>query len=165
MNVLGAIDKLSEWSGKVFSFAFLAASFVVVYAVIMRYLFNRPTVWGLELTIYLCGATYLMSGGFAELNNSHIRIDSLYNKFPRKVQLLVDLVFTGPMVFLFCLLLIWYGWDWTWEALVNNEHSMTLWNPIIWPVRLLIPIGTLVLFLQCLARLIRNLKELIGQQR
>jgi TRAP-type mannitol/chloroaromatic compound transport system permease small subunit len=163
MNLLGSIDKISEWSGKIFSFAFLAASFVVVYAVIMRYLFNRPTVWGLELTIYLCGATYLMSGGFAELKNSHIRIDSLYNKFPQKVQLLVNIFLTGPLVFFFCLVLIWYSWEWALEALINNEHSMTLWNPIIWPVRMLIPLGTLVLFLQCLGRFIRDIRGLRSQ--
>ncbi|MCF8032359.1 MAG: TRAP transporter small permease subunit [Desulfarculaceae bacterium] len=163
MKVLGAIDRLSELSGKVFSFAFLAASVVVVYAVIMRYLFNQPTVWGLELTIYLCGATYLMSGGYAELNNSHIRIDSIYNKFPRKGQLLINILLTAPLVFLFCAVLIWYSWEWTMEALVNNEHSMTLWNPIIWPVRMLVPAGTLVLLLQCIAQFIRDIREYLGR--
>lgn len=163
MNLLGLIDKISEWAGKLFSFAFLAASFVVVYSVIMRYLFNRPTVWGLELTIYLCGATYLMSGGFAELKDSHIRIDSLYNKFSRKAQLLVNILLTGPLVFFFCLLLIWYSAEWALEALMNNERSMTLWNPVIWPVRMLIPFGALILFLQSLAGFIRNLNELRGQ--
>jgi TRAP-type mannitol/chloroaromatic compound transport system permease small subunit len=39
---------------------------------------------------------------------------------------------------------------------------MTLWNPIIWPVRILIPVGTLVLFLQCIARFIRDITELRG---
>jgi TRAP-type mannitol/chloroaromatic compound transport system permease small subunit len=101
-----------------------------------------------------------MSGGYAELTNSHIRIDSLYTKLPRKYQLLIDLVLTGPLVFFFCLILVWYGWEWAMEALVNGEHSMTLWNPIIWPVRILIPIGTLILFLQSLSRFFRNLKEL-----
>ena len=163
MKLLQLVDKLSEWSGKVFSVAFLVASCIVVYSVFMRYAFNRPTVWGLELTVYLCGATYLMSGGYAELTNSHIRIDSLYNKFPKNLQLLIDLILTGPLVFCFCLILIWYGCEWTMEALINGEHSMTLWNPIIWPVRILIPLGTLILFLQSISRFIRNLTELRGQ--
>ena len=163
MKFLNVVDQISDWSGRIFSIAFLIAAFVVVYAVIMRYIFNQPTVWGLELTIYLCGATYVMGGGLAERAGAHIRIDSLYNKFPRKVQLLIDLVLTGPLVFFFCVVLIWYGWDWAVEALVNNEHSMTLWNPIIWPVRILIPIGTLILFLQAVAQFVRNLIELKGQ--
>lgn len=157
---LERIDKISEWSGKIFSFAFVAASFVVVYAVIMRYLLNRPTVWGLELTIYLCGATYLVGGAYAEFHNAHIRIDTLYERLPHRLKLIVDLIVTAPLLFFFCVILIWYSSGWAWEAIISWERSMTLWNPIIWPIRILIPISTFILLLQGIARLIRNLQEL-----
>lgn len=160
MKFLEMIDKISEWTGKIFSFAFIAASFVVVYAVTMRYLFNRPTVWGLELTIYLCGATYLMGGAYAEFHNAHIRIDTIYQRLPHRLRLLVDLIVTAPLFFLFCVILIWYSSEWAWKSIVTWERSMTLWNPIIWPIRILIPIGTFILLLQGTARFIRNLQEL-----
>lgn len=157
---LELIDKTSDWTGRIFSAAFVVASVVVVYAVIMRYLFNRPTVWGLELTIYLCGATYLMGGAYAEYFNAHIRIDTVYDKLPLRMRLIVDLTLTGPLLFFFCVMLIWTSGEWAWEALVTWERSMTLWNPIIWPMRALIPIGTFLLLLQGLARFIRNLEAL-----
>jgi TRAP-type mannitol/chloroaromatic compound transport system permease small subunit len=160
MKFLESIDKLSEWTGKIFSFAFIVASFVVVYAVTMRYLFNRPTVWGLELTIYLCGATYLAGGAYAEFHNAHIRIDTIYQRLPHWLRLTVDLTLTGPLLILFCVILIWYSSGWAWEAIVTWERSMTLWNPIIWPIRVLIPICTSILLLQGVARLIRDLREL-----
>ena len=160
MKFLEMIDKISEWTGKIFSFAFIAASFVVVYAVTMRYLFNRPTVWGLELTIYLCGATYLMGGAYAEFHNAHIRIDTIYQRLPHRLRLLVDLIVTAPLFFLFCVILSWYSSEWAWKAIVTWERSMTLWNPIIWPIRILIPISTFILLLQGIARFIRNLQEL-----
>lgn len=160
MSVLDAIDRINEGFGKIFSFAFLAATIIVVYAVLMRYCFNRPISWGLELTIYLCGATYLMGGPYAEAGDAHIRIDSLYSKFPLRWRLLIDLCLTAPLLFFFCVLLIWSGWEWAWQALVTSERSMTEWNPIIWPMRMLIPLSTFLLLLQALARFIRNLRQL-----
>ena len=160
MKVLNGIDKINEWAGKLFSYAFLAATIVVVYSVVMRYFLNRPTSWGLELTIYLCGVTYLMGGPYAELANAHIRIDSLYNRFSPRGRLLIDLCLTAPLLFFFCVVLIWFSWEWAWQALVTGERSMTEWNPIIWPMRVLIPVSTFLLLLQAIARFIRNLQQL-----
>ena len=39
---LSTIDKISEWSGKIFSCSFVLASVITVYAVTMRYVFNSP---------------------------------------------------------------------------------------------------------------------------
>ena len=159
-RILAGIDKVSIWTGKLFSICFLFASIIVSYAAVMRYLFSMPSVWGLELTAYLCGATYMMSGAYAELFGAHIRIDPLYEWFPERTKLLVDIVLTGPLLFIFCVPVIWSSAQWTWEAMITSEGSGSAWNPIIWPIRILVPIGTFALLLQGVANYFRNFQKL-----
>ena len=49
--------------------------FSVVYKVLARYIFNRPTIWEMEVNQYfLCGYTVL-AGGYALLYRFHVNVD------------------------------------------------------------------------------------------
>lgn len=45
---LRTIDKLSEWSGKIFGFLVAVATLLITAEVIMRYALDAPTVWVLS---------------------------------------------------------------------------------------------------------------------
>ena len=154
-SFLTVIDRISEWSGKVFSFLVVVATLVVVYEVVMRYAFRAPTIWGLELTIYLCGATYVLGGAYAHLYNAHVKVDVLYMRWSPRVRANMDLV-TAPFFFIGVALLVWMGSEWTIQAIETGRTSGSIWSPIIWPMRLLIPLGSFLLLLQGLAKLIRD---------
>jgi len=165
MPSLSTIDKISQWIGKSFSWLFPIASIIVVYAVIMRYVFNSPPVWGLELTLWLLIAAYLFSGAYATHLHAHIRLDTLYMRWPPRVKALVDVVVTGPLLFIFCGVLIWQSGIWAWKAIVTGEHSYSLWGAIYWPVKITLPIGAFLVFVQGIAEFIRDLRVLCGKGR
>lgn len=152
---LSVIDKMSEWSGKIFSFLALISTILITAEVIMRYAFNSPTIWSLELTIFMCGTMYLMGGAFAHLYDAHIKVDALYMRWTRRVKAIVDLV-TSPIFFISVGMLVWIGAQWTIESYVGHETSGEMWSPIIWPMRLFVPLGSLLLFLQGLAKFVRD---------
>ena len=149
------IDSISDWSGKIFSFLVVAATGVVVYGVIMRYAFNSPLICGLELSIYLCAATYLMGRAYAHLSTSHVRIDLLYRRWSPRLRAIVDLV-SAPVFFTSVGAMGWIGVRWTVEALERGVTSGSAWSPVIWPVRLLIALGAILLLLQGIAKFIRD---------
>lgn len=152
---LSVIDGMSEWSGKVFSFLVVVATLVVVYEVVMRYAFRAPTIWGLELTIFLCGATYVMAGAYAHLYDAHVKVDVLYLRWTPRIRAIVDLV-TAPFFFVAIGVLLWVGAEWTVQAIVGKATSGSIWSPTIWPMRLLIALGSFLLLLQGLAKFIRD---------
>lgn len=154
-HLLSIIDSTSEWAGKLFSFLVVPGFVIIVYGVIMRYGFNNPLTWGLELTIYLCAATYLVGGAYVHLHNGHVRMDVLYMRWSPRLKAIMDLVMF-PVFFLSVGVLGWAGAEWTIKALVEGATSGSIWNPIIWPVRLLIPLGCFLLLLQGLAKFIRD---------
>ena len=152
---LSAIDSISEWSGKIFAFVVVAATLVVVYAVVMRYVFNAPRIWGLELTIYLCAATYMIGGAYALLYGAHVKVDIFYRRWTPRVRAIVDMI-TALFFFAGVGLMLWVGAEWTAKAIIKGATSGSIWDPIIWPMRLLIPLGSFLLLLQGVAKFIRD---------
>ena len=155
MKGLSVIDNMSDWTGKIFSFLVLAATIVVVYGVTMRYVFNAPTTWTPELITYFCAATYMIGGAYAQLADSHVKVDALYLHWSARVRAIVDLC-TAPFFFAGLAALGLGGAQWTIKAMVGGTTSGSLWDPIIWPMRMLIPLGVFLLVLQGLATYIRN---------
>ena len=151
------IDMISEWSGRLFSYLILIATFLITVEVIMRYAFNSPTTWSLELTIILCGTTYLMGGAYALRYDAHVRVDALYNTWTPRTKALVDVI-TIPIFFLGLIVLFWIGLQWTIQAYVGHETLGEMWSPIIWPVRAFIPISALLIMLQGVAKFYRDLE-------
>lgn len=164
MLSLSTIDKISEWTGKAFSWLFVAASIITVYAVIMRYAFGRPVVWGLELSLWLLIATYFVSGGNATMLHAHIRLDALYMRWPPRVKAFIDVFITGPFLFIFSSVMMWQGGVWAWKAIVTGERTYSLWAAPYWPVKIMIPISAFIVFLQGIAEFIRDLRVLMGKE-
>jgi TRAP-type mannitol/chloroaromatic compound transport system permease small subunit len=159
--ILRIIDAISEWSGRIFSFAVLVATGVVVYEVIMRYGFNTPTTWGYELPIYLAGATYMLSGAYTHLHDNHVRVDLLHGRWSARTRAVVDIL-TAPVFLVGMVALIYFGGDWTLQAFERGTTTGTRWNPPVWPLRALIPLGALLLLLQGLATLGRDFRTAIS---
>lgn len=153
---LSVIDKIGEWSGRIVAWLAVVATFLVAAEVVMRYAFKAPTVWSLELTVYLFGAMYMIGGAYAQWIGAHIRVDVLYGRWTPRVKAVADLL-TSPIFFLIMGLLVWKGVEFTVQSIVGAETSGSMWSPPIWPARLLIPLGSFLLLLQGLAKFIRDL--------
>jgi len=59
--------------------------------------------------------------------------------------------------FIFTLTLLWFGIEMAWNSISDWETSYSAWNPPIWPVKLAIPVGTALLVLQGLAKLLQDI--------
>lgn len=154
--LLRAIDAISRWEGRFFSFLIVVAALQICYELTLRYAFNAPTTWGLEVTLYLCGITYLMSGAYADHLDAHIRVDIFYTKWRPRTRALVDLVVTDTLLLFFCIVLLWQSGIWFWEAASQGLTSGTIWDPPIWPMRLFIVLGSSFLFLAAVGRMVRD---------
>ena len=163
--VLKAIDRLSEWGGKITSILILVATAQVCYELTLRYVFDTPTAWGLEMTLYLCSTTYVISGAYATLYDAHIRVDIFYNRWSRRTRSFFDLVITGFLFYFFTGVLVWQSALWFWEAYTEKLTSGTIWDPPIWPMRLIILVGAVMLMLSGAAKSIRDILIVIGHER
>ena len=156
------VNRISEWEGRILSLLFVVATLQVCFELTLRYVFNAPTTWGLELTIYLCAVTYVMGGAYAF--KSHIQVDLFYRRWFPKTRALVDIFVTDLLFFLFCGVLVWESGAWAWNAFVNGMTSGTIWDPPIWPMKSILFFGSLLLLLQGVCKFVQDLATALGRK-
>jgi len=150
------IDSISEWTGKIVSFLIIVIIGVTIWEVILRYVFNAPTIWAFDAAYLIFGAYGVLGGAYTLYLKGHVNVDILYGRFPLRVRAIVDLG-TSIFFFLFCGLLLWKGGEMAWDSLKIMERGSSAWNPPIYPIKLTIPIGVFLLLLQGIAKFIRDL--------
>jgi TRAP-type mannitol/chloroaromatic compound transport system permease small subunit len=150
------VDRLNEWVGAFWGLTVIGVTFAVVYEVVARSAFGSPTLWSNETTIYLSAMTYLIAGGYALRHRRHVRIDVIYERRSRRTKLRLDL-----LTFVFFLgyagTLVWVGGEMAWQSFLQRETTATPWNPPVWPVKATIPLAGLLLLLQGVANMLRDL--------
>ena len=150
------VDKTNDWLGRMLSVGVLIMFLLVISEVVLRYFFNAPTVWGNELTQYTFGIYAVLSGGYLLRCKAHVNVDIFYSRFSPRGKAILDFI-NFPLFLLFCGILLIYGGSLAWESLRILEHSGSAWNPPIYPVKLMIPIGAILLFAQGITKLSRDI--------
>jgi len=154
-SFLKAIDSISEWSGKIVSFLAIAFCLVILYEVVARYIFNAPTIWAHEISLALYGVYVVLLGAFILLGGGHVNVDIIYNRFSPRRKAIIDL-FTWLIFFLWVGVAVWKGWQMGLVSLSFQEHIESPFGCPVYPVKLAVPLGLLLIFLQGLAKYIRT---------
>jgi len=153
-RALHTIDRISEWSGKIFGWLLVVTMIIISFEIFMR-LFGSSQIWVFDITLFTAGVVYVMGGAFALLHNKHVKMDILYVRWSDRAKALADLI-TLPGFLVFCGILLWQGGVRGWESFQEKEIIFTAFQPPIWPVRLMIPVGALLILLQGLAKAVRD---------
>jgi len=158
---LSLIDSVNEWVGKMISVLIFPIIGSVIFEVVMRYFLHESQLWVPETSVFLFGCLFLLGGGYAYLHNAHVRLDALYERFTPRVKAIADIL-TSWFFFLFCVILVWKSWVMAWDSLITMETSPSAFAPPLLPFKMLIPIGSILLLFQGLAKFIRDLQFLLG---
>jgi TRAP-type mannitol/chloroaromatic compound transport system permease small subunit len=150
------VDSLSLWVGKAFAWLILVLTLGVSYEVFVRYALRAPTTWAFDFSYITYGAMFLMAGAYTLSRNGHVRADVVYRLWKPRTQASVDLVlyivFFLPAVLAF----MYSGWNYAEMSIRFREVS--IFSPAgvpVFPLKTLIPVTGLLLFLQGLAEVIR----------
>ena len=156
------IDIITEFIGRGVYWLTLVAVLISASNAMIRYAFNISSNAWLELQWYLFSAIFLLCGGYTLLHGQHVRIDVVYSRFSRRVQLSIDvfgtLFFLLPMAILIMIL----SWPVFVNAYVGQEVSSNAGGLIVWPARLLLPVGFFLLTVQGISELIKRIAILRG---
>ena len=161
---LKLIDTINEWMGKIACFLVLSLSGVVFLDVFMRYLFSNPIIWAMEINQNQLIALVFLSGGYTFLHDGHVRIDVLYGGWTDRTKATVD-IFTSILIFIVSIVLVRFGSEIAWESFIEHHTTATVIGTPLWPSQLMIPLGGLLLGLQCLAKWVRDFIFIVTGQK
>lgn len=123
-------DRLAVFVGRVTMMLVVVLTCVMLYEVLLRYVFEAPTLWANEMSLWLAGFVFLCSGLYAMQQRSHIRIVLLYDAVPRSVQRIFDSIST-LLIVVFAFFLCYGGYGEAFEKLYRWETFGTAFDPPI----------------------------------
>src|SRR5260221_3835332 len=151
-----AIDWLNERVGRVTYWLVLVAVLISAANAIVRKAFNVSSNSFLEIQWYLFSAIFLFCAGYTLLHNRHVRIDVIAGRLSPKAQAWIDIFGTIAFLMPMSLIIMWLSWPVFIMALERHEVSTNTGGLIIWPARLLVPIGFFLLIIHGLSELIKR---------
>jgi len=157
-----AIDKLNERIGLTVSWLVLAAVLISAANAVVRKAFNVSSNSFLEIQWYLFSVVFLFCAGYTLLRNQHVRIDVVAGRLSPQAQAWIDILGTIFFLMPMALTIMWLSWPVFVQAYVRHEVSTNAGGLLIWPARLLVPIGFFLLVIQGLSELIKRLAFLQG---
>ena len=162
LSVSRIIDWLSERIGHAFYWLVLVTVLISAANAVVRKAFNVSSNSFLEIQWYLFSAIFLFLAGYTLLRNDHVRIDVIAGRLSKRAQAWIDIVGTVLFLFPMAFLLMWLAWPVFVDAYERHEISTNAGGLIIWPARLLVPIGFLLLLIQGVSELIKRVAFLRG---
>ena len=164
--IVGNVDRLNNWVGKLTCLLLLPVIGAMVYEVVARKLFIAPTDWAYDTSRMFAGAMFMLGAGYALMRGVHIRADFLYRNWKPQTQAWVDLVLY--LIFYFPAMLFFFkvSTDYTIKAWVTWERTMdtSLMAPLA-PARTAMPLGALFLTLQGVAETLRCVYQMNEKHR
>ena len=162
LNASKAIDRLNRRVGQSVIWLILAAVLVSTFNALIRKFFNFSSNAFLELQWYLFSGVFLLSGAYTLARNGHVRIDVVSGRFGPRGQAWIDvfgLIFFLAPVCTLVLVTSWPVFVTSWES---GEVSNNAGGLLLWPARLLVPVGFGLLLLQGVSELIKRIALLKG---
>ena len=130
----GLLGRLLNHGGIVFAIGIVASMLILIQEVVLRYVFNAPTIWAHETTVFLCATAFIYGGLYCTARDSHIRVVLLYDLTRGRVRKLLDAVIS-----LICMVaagfFAWAAWLMVKRAIfrpdgsIRFETSGSAWDP------------------------------------
>lgn len=156
------IDSITELVGKSIIWLVLIVTLISSFNAVMRFTINYSSNAFLEIQWYLFAMIFLFGAGYTLKKNEHVRIDLIASKFSARGQTWIDIF--GIIFFLMpmAIAIMWMSWPIFLLALQNNEQSSNAGGLVVWPARLMVPVGFFLLIMQGVSELIKRIGFLQG---
>jgi TRAP-type mannitol/chloroaromatic compound transport system permease small subunit len=163
MSLARLIDGLNERIAGAVSWALLVAVIICAGNALVRYSFNMSSNAWLEIQWYLFASMFMLASSYTLKRDEHVRIDVIVHRFSKRTQVWLDLF--GFLVFMLpvCLLILYYGIPFAQISIRSAEMSSNAGGLIVWPAKLLVPLGFLLLSLQAVSEIIKRIAFLAGK--
>lgn len=123
--------------------------------------FFLPSLWTLEVAQFAMVAYYILGGPYSIQLGSNVRMDLFYGEWSERKKAWFD-AFTILFLIFYLGVLLYGGIDSTTYSFQYNERSPTAWRPYMWPIKVIMCVGVLLMLLQSISELIKDVCKIKG---
>ena len=156
------VDLMNYLVGRVMMYGIFALMAVLMWSVISKQAFIIPSFWTLEVAQYILVAYYLLGGAYSIQLGANVRMDLFYSTWSDRKKAWVD-SFTILVLIFYLGVMLYGGIESTQYAVKYQEHSPTMWRPLMWPIKSIMCLGIFLMLLQAISELIKDIATLQGK--
>ena len=151
MKVLTRFNSIFDRAIDMMFYVASGSSLVIFFStcteIFMRYFFNRPQIWSVEVTEYAMLYITFLGASWLLREEGHVRIDLLVTFLKPKSQALLNSI-TSILGGIVCSALVFYGSWSTWLHYQKGLYTFSAMELLKWPFIIVIPFGSLLLLIQ-----------------
>lgn len=186
------VDGFNRGLGKIIMWGIFAMAGILLWSSISKTFFN-PSLWTLEIAQFAMVAYYILGGPYSIQMGSNVRMDLFYAEWSDTKKAWFDAFTVLLLLFYLGVLLhgalnstayslgyfgknsyaFWWdlftafvtgGPDAAAEKMGYIERSPTAWRPYLWPVKLVMIIGFILMLLQSVSELLKDIARIKGEE-
>ena len=160
-EVKNVIDRFILGVGSILSWGAVLLIFIIILQVVLRYGFRHGLVIFEELQWHLYAIGVMFGLSFAQVKDSHIRVDILHMRFSERTQRIFEILGILFLLLPFCWVVFYSSLDFLFDSWRVGERSdAPLGLCCRWVIKAVIPISIGMLGLAAISRLIHDFMAL-----
>ncbi len=154
------IDAFNRRLGRFIMYFIFVMAGILLWSSISKTFF-LPSLWTLEMAQFAMVAYYILGGPYSIQMGSNVRMDLFYGGWSDKTKAWID-AFTVLFLIFFLGVLLYGGISSTSYALEYGERSRTAWRPYMWPIKVTMCFGILMMLLQSISEFFKDIARIRG---
>lgn len=160
-RIADRLDSLNRALGRAIRWLALAMVLVQFGIVVLRYVFGISSIAVNESVLYMHAALFMLGAGYTLLVDDHVRVDIFQSRASDRGKARIDLAGHILLLIPSMLALLYWSWPSVRNAWAIYEGPISVGGiPAVFLLKTLIPAFCILLLVQSLACLMRNLARL-----
>ena len=155
------VDAINRRLGRIMMYGIFVMIAILLWSSISKTFF-LPSLWTLETAQFAMVAYYILGGPYSIQLGSNVRMDLFYGGWSDKTKAWFD-CFTVMFLIFFLVVLLLGGIESTEYSLKYGERSPTAWRPYLWPIKIAMCVGFVLMILQSVSELIKDIFRIRGE--
>jgi len=156
------VDGFNYGIGRVAMFGIFVIMGILLWSTMSKAFFT-PALWTLEMAQFAMVAYFMLGGPYSMQMGSHVRMDLLYGDWSARRKAQVDAI-TVLILIAYLAILLWGGIEsLQYSFLYGGERSASPWRPYMWPIKSIMVAAIVLMLLQALSELAKDILRLKGE--
>ncbi|MDF3414630.1 TRAP transporter small permease subunit [Sulfitobacter sp. M57] len=182
-SYIRCVDGMNHRIGRIAMYGIFVLMGILIWSSISKTFF-LPSLWTLEMAQFVMVGYYILGGPYSIQLGSNVRMDLLYGDWSIRRKAWFDLLTVCFLIFYLCVLLYgavsstayalgyWKTEPFSYlfgivtgsEEIGRLERSSSAWRPYMWPIKAVMIVGFLLMLLQCVSELCKDVLRLKGEE-
>lgn len=152
------VDRLNHRVGRMAMYLLFVMVAILMWSTISKAFFN-PSLWTLEMAQFTMVAYYILGGPYSIQLGSNVRMDLFYAEWTVRKKAWFD-AFTIFFLIIYLGVLLFGAIGSTAYSFQYGERSPTAWRPVMWPIKVVMVTGFVLMLLQAIAEFFKDIARI-----